>query len=556
MKKYYLIFLLSILIISCQNRADNYDYNKLALLDSLIENNELPAAIDSLKSIQVNNLSHLNLAYYQLLDTRIKDKTYYNFTSDSLINSAEKFFSGYKNKAPRLYALSLMYQGVVRYRMGITDSTAYMPLKEAIDVFNEKIPLDIKNLHLANLYTGLIHDNHADVKDAYYYLKEAVRYAKIDKNSDYLHYDYTELVWNRLKADDLEQAKLYLDTLKSYNFSQQKLHLYIYINSVYLSYNKEYMESIQQEKKLVDLIQKNDSNMLYKIYYGMSNNYEALKDYKNAFVCSQVSNLYLKDKAENVDYLLYKQLGDLALKAGKKDESISAYQKAYLLLNKSVNQRIDKNILEIEKKYNYTKIENEKLKVQKKLQAYLFISSSILLLFLLCLLLINRNRIKEKSRRLILENEKIKLESEEERLKRIDYQKTWVNSVYAFISEDNNEQMDAFYKLKMNGYIKENKSVYQLIKNQEENYKNRIKEVSSLLLDEDTFLQLTGLNKKQMDLLNYSDKLLYALLQCNLNYNQIAALMGSTYNSIRIRRKYLLDKLSLNGKNNPQKLQI
>lgn len=543
MRNLWCTLFIAIIFASCQNNSDRLYFNRLTQLDSLVEKNELSRAADSLKIFDKDKLSHVNLSYFQLLDTRVKDKTYFNFTSDSTICQSEEILTHYKNKYPRLYALSLMYHGIVRYRMGKTDSTVLIPLKKSIDAFKAVKNRETKNLYLCNLYTGLIHDGHNDVDEAYFYLKEAAKYATMSNDNGYLNYTYSELVWNRLKANDIKQAKQYIDTLNLRSSTKEEKIYLLYINSMYLSYNKEYARSIEEGKRYLKFKHENDSNINFKMYYNISQNYEALKDYKNAYYYAQNANLYLTDTCNYSDYLHYEDIGNLAFKANDYKKSMLAYKNAYRRLNASLKKQTDKKVLEIEKKYNYTRIENEKLIAQKNLQIYIFASIFTLLLFLTGILLVNRNRIKEKNERLLLENEKIKLENKEKILQQITFQKAFINSVYALITDNNNEQMNVFYKLRMHNEIKKEKKLCKLIDDLEKDYKSRIKKISTLLLDEQTFLQLTGLNQQQITLLSESDKILYALIKCNLDYNQIATLLGSSYDSIRTRKKNISNKL-------------
>ncbi|MGC3977499.1 MAG: hypothetical protein QM751_04260 [Paludibacteraceae bacterium] len=318
----------------------------------------------------------------------------------------------------------------------------------------------------------------------------------------------------------------------------------MYLSFVYLSYNKEYTESIKIQKNYLNLTDKKDSTILYKIYYSLSNNYEALKDYKNAYYYAQLSKSYFKDTLNYADFLLYKHLGDLALKADELKSSAYAYQKAFLRQNESITRQTDKKVLEIEKKYHYQKNENEQLKAQKTLYVLLFLCILMALMLFIGLLLRNRHLIKERNGKLKTENDRIKFENEEKILKQTTLQKTWINTVYAYIVENNSEQMDVYYKLRIHPQIKKDKSLSELVDNMENNYKIRTNSVSKLQLDEYTFSQLTGMTPEQAQLLNDSDKLLFALLKCDLKYRQIAAILGSSYDSIRMRKRYILDKLS------------
>ncbi|MDD4698504.1 MAG: hypothetical protein PHR52_13375, partial [Fermentimonas sp.] len=68
---------------------------------------------DSLKTLEVEKLNRTNRAYYNLLKVITDDKTYVNFTNDSLINSVTYYYKSHDPKNPNLIR-SLAYQGIVR----------------------------------------------------------------------------------------------------------------------------------------------------------------------------------------------------------------------------------------------------------------------------------------------------------------------------------------------------------------------------------------------------------------------------------------------------------
>ena len=125
---------------SCNVQKDNDDYLHLSKLDLLIDS--IPNQVsDSLKAMSVNDFSRENRAYYNLLKTISDDKTYFNFTNDSLINNVVDYYQTQDPKNKN-YIRSLIYQGVVRTRMGVYDSTVFEPLKEANLIFKQQINLD------------------------------------------------------------------------------------------------------------------------------------------------------------------------------------------------------------------------------------------------------------------------------------------------------------------------------------------------------------------------------------------------------------------------------
>lgn len=113
-----------------------------------------------------------------MLQTIAEDKTGVDFRSDSQINKSVKILYKHKKKYPNPYARSLMYQGVVRYRMGIPDSTAYAPIKEAVQIMETYQIKDSKTLLFCYNYLGQIHSANNNLQLSVDYLKEAIQEAK------------------------------------------------------------------------------------------------------------------------------------------------------------------------------------------------------------------------------------------------------------------------------------------------------------------------------------------------------------------------------------------
>src|SRR5690606_31717669 len=137
MRLFYYIsvaFIAIVLFIACNGRENNEIRKMLARWDTLLEKE--PSAIsDSLNRIDPGTLSRENRAYYSLLKTIADDKTYYEFKSDSLISKAVDFYHLHEPYGNN-YIRALTYQGIVRTRMGVTDSTVYEPLKKADHIFH------------------------------------------------------------------------------------------------------------------------------------------------------------------------------------------------------------------------------------------------------------------------------------------------------------------------------------------------------------------------------------------------------------------------------------
>lgn len=261
-------------IFSCRQEIDNTETARLAQLDKLLSRHP-EAVLDSLKQINPTLLSTYNKAYYQLLEIIAKDKTYFEFSSDSLINSTVDVLSTYRSKQTNNYARSLMYQGIVRYRMNSTDSTAYQPLKDAKTLFQHLTPPELKNQYLCSHYLGEIHEKNNNTKLASNYYTNAVQIAKSLNDSSYLYSTYSGLFWVSMKRSDFTSAKCYLDTLSNYTMNGNEYMIsFKNMQSTYFQYTEQHINAVKIEKEILRIKEKLQlSQTLISNFYSISKSY-------------------------------------------------------------------------------------------------------------------------------------------------------------------------------------------------------------------------------------------------------------------------------------------
>ena len=179
------VFLLSIVCLlavsSCQDRRDESLNHRLLEWDKMVDLAPQQVA-DSLRLLNSNTMSRGNKAYYNLLKVISDDKTYINFTSDSLINSVADY---YRNHDPRNrnHIRALAYQGIVRTRMGVKDSTVFDPLKEAEKLLKAMPARDPSLGYLINYCLGNIHYNSRNYSTADDYFHRTLNFAQEEEDS-------------------------------------------------------------------------------------------------------------------------------------------------------------------------------------------------------------------------------------------------------------------------------------------------------------------------------------------------------------------------------------
>ena len=546
---------------ACRQEKNNADTAKLVEVDSLISVRP-EAALDSLKLMETDNLNKYNKAYHQLLEVIAKDKTYFNFTSDSLVNSTVDLLSAFRSKYPDNYARSLMYQGIVRYRMQITDSTAYQPLREAAQIFHTLTSPDFKNQYLCLYYLGEIHDKNNNIDQSINYYEKAAQIAKQLGDTSYLFSSYINLFWNSMKKTNYSLSALYLDTLSNYQPKNEKFIIsYKNMQSVFFETLGQGEKSIELEKQILQIKKKPEyQNTLIVNFYNISKAYRKLNNLDSALKYAVLSVKAIRDTSYQLNHLYYFNLAQTAEILENWKLSALEYKKTYALMNRNVDKNLNTKILEIEKKYNLTEAENTTLRFKNRIIILVVV---VLLMFVIIMILIQHS-IKQKQIKLLteernkaLENEKLLLyekqqimADENNRKKQELIKKQLILSFFQQISVQNLEIKNLLYNLKINSYIANNKSIYNKILEEYDNYNNRSKITETEILGDETFTKLTGVSVNDTEKLNKSEKLMMLLLALNAGNREMSVLLNTSAESVRSRKLKLKKKLEQQNINN------
>lgn len=121
-----LLFFLLINVVGCHKKNEITD-RSLAQVDSLLNEEELQQALVRLGKIDTMSMSESQTAYYYLLLTQVKYKSFITATTDKEINFAVNYYknNGDKNR----YIRALVYQGGVNEELG--------NLKKAVDCYHQ-----------------------------------------------------------------------------------------------------------------------------------------------------------------------------------------------------------------------------------------------------------------------------------------------------------------------------------------------------------------------------------------------------------------------------------
>jgi tetratricopeptide (TPR) repeat protein len=544
-------FILTLLVIivlgtSCDNGRDKAVFQRLKTWDAVIDS--LPAQIsDSLKMLDVNQLSRTNRAYYHLLKVISDDKTYVNFTSDSLINSVTNY---YRNHEPdgKNFIRSLAYQGIVRTRMGVKDSTVFEPLKEADRLFQSMVPPDPSLGYLINYFLGNIHYNNRNYATANDYFQRTLGFARQEKDSMHVFDTYLALYWNEMQQKDFVKGKLYLDSLSAfYNKLPGKDYFILNAQSIYFDIVDEPEKALEKEKQQLQIYSKQDENIdLSRLYYVISDRYVGFGQLDSAMLYAQMAIDCIEDSTYRQNHLYFLNVANIAEKQGNYSLSITYLRRAFELLNQSIKDRLDTQIAELEKKYDLTEAENEILRTRQ--QSLRIIIGALVLVIILIMISMSALMVRRKANMRLLQAEHRMQQQELQAniLKEEADKRKWLLQLYSNISDRLtflHGEVEALTQRYISTHPKVYNEMQQILKHTDTDLRDITK---TLATDDETFYAYTHLNDKE-GIFNTNEKVLLMLLACDADNRQLATFMNTTVESIRVRKSQLKKKMLENG---------
>jgi hypothetical protein len=315
MRKLLYISLLALLLsaaMSCSRSVDK----RLVLADTLMWTNP-DSSLAILTAINRDSLQgEENLAYHALLLTQARFRVdYYDYPSDSLINTALDYFSDNHNREH--YTRSLLYKGAF-YEVHDQPVEAIKYYKQAEDNADTT---DYRNLAQINMRLGMLYyKNYASNNLDLNKFKMAAHYYEIlrDKKMTMVALHYCG---NVLRITDINVAKNYYDKALSIARELKDSSEIYDIDINYSLLFIQYSLYSQAKKYIIDAYRLNNRFEENSNYYMLSLIYANQKDLDSAKYF-----ISLPDKSQNTAYdslMMYKALREIALC----DNDISQYRK-------------------------------------------------------------------------------------------------------------------------------------------------------------------------------------------------------------------------------------
>ncbi|NLD23195.1 MAG: hypothetical protein GX670_03055, partial [Bacteroidales bacterium] len=305
--------------------------------------------------------------------------------------------------------------------------------------------------------------------------------------------------------------------------------------------------ALEREKEQLNISYSLKENIdISRSYFNISRRYTELEQLDSAMVYGKLAIDFIEDPKFRQNHLYYQNVADIAEKQGDYLIANKYRKEAAELYKSSVQDRLDTQIAEIEKKYDLTESENKALKAHQ--QNMQIIIAALILIIGLIIIIMNIHRIRKvtKMRLLVTESKLHQQELQAEIMRAEARKRKWLIKLYSNISERLTFLQDEFEKLTQR-YVSSQPKVYKDMQKILKNTDTELRDISvTLAPDDQTFYSYTCI-KDEQDILNANEKLILMLLSCEADNRQLATFMNTTVESIRVRKSQLKKKMSENN---------
>ena len=550
MRTLSIFFLVMLLLFatSCNKGGDEEMLTRLNVWDTMLDHDPQLVA-DSLKTIDREDLSRAGKAYYDLLKVISDDKTYVNFTSDSLINAVSDYYRS-SNPEHNNFIRALAYQGIVRTRLGVKDSTVYEPLREAGMLLSDRPDSDPSLGYMIHYFLGNIHYNNRNYPSANDYFQEALGFARDENDSTHVFDTYLALYWNEMGQRDFTSSQNYLDTLSLfYQLLPEKDYFILNAQSVFYDLVGDSERALEREKEKLNIFNiQNEKIELSRVYFNISNRYAGLEQLDSAMYYAEKSIDLIPDNDYRQNYLYYHNLSQIAEKQGDYMLSNEYLKQAMEMHNRSLRERLDLQIAELEKIYDLSEAENEVLRARDQISKTIIIALIIVLILVFISMYAVWNRRNTQLKLLQAEHLMNQQQLQTEILNEEAAKRKWLLHLYGNISDRLTFLQTEFEQLSQR-YVTSNKKIYQDMRHILKNTDTDLRDITKTLApDDETFYAYTRLNNDD-DFFSMNEKLLLMLLACDADNRQLATFMNTSVDSIRVRKSQLKKKMAEKGIN-------
>lgn len=385
--KYIQISFLIILILSCDAKHPK-QMKQLEAWDILIEK-QPKSILDSLKTIQSQELNRGERAYFYLLETAAKNKLSANIDNDSTLILAEEYFTSqqdYYNTSRCLY-----------YRAQYLNSEneperAFQLLKQAEGCFEKSNSEDQWFIGMVYYWAGQIQSRQNNLPEAQAHYQKAIKIFSQTTDTISLIYSLRQSIRISIRQKDYTKARELLDAAFKILASQdnQKDEAIVRVKASILNAEnyyyydkKDYTEALISARECISTLEQQDLFVPSQYYYSIITIFQKLKETDSI---KHYSSLMIPIAQKEND--LYNQMNGYKF-LYKQQEEKGNYKEACKLREEYNNlkdeygktNRFDK-LVELEKKYNLSQKEKELLQTKNKNLQLIVVTLTIFIIVL------------------------------------------------------------------------------------------------------------------------------------------------------------------------------
>jgi len=376
------ILVLSLALVCCEGGTDTATMGELSHIDSVLTRaRQYESALHRLDALHPDALNNAERAYYSLLLTQAHYKNYIDDTTDAVINVAVDYYKHHGDHEK--YTRSLLYQGCVYEIMG--DAEKAIASFKSIE--NEADGEDLENKAYAKLRLAVLYadnSNYADLKIRKY--KEALDLYNQLGDKHYQIVCLTELGgYYRNKTACLDSAVYYINRAIQLSATEHedwflfqnryfRAEMYCLLTKEYKKAKVDILKALEAGKNEID--HPRAHYIAAETYLNLGQRDSALY-YLNHAPAGEGINMTASDTA-----MYYRLRSEIARRDKNWDEYTRCFERANSIADSVLIANVNKNYLEIEKKYDLQLEELRQVRNEARTRGAIMIAALLALLAL------------------------------------------------------------------------------------------------------------------------------------------------------------------------------
>ena len=385
----------TLLLAGCHH--DTATMQELSRIDSMVNHQQAAEALPMLQNMDTKGFNSEEKAYYSLLLTQSRYKNYINDTTDAVINIAVDYYRNSSDHEKR--TRSLLYQGCVYEVMGEVEKAiaSYKRTEEVADK-DDLANRAYAKLRLASLYAK--NSNYVDLEIEKY--KEALDLYRQLGDKHYQVVCLTEI--GSLYRNDStcrDSASLYRD--EAIKLAEAGGENWFLFQNLYLRAEQHCLLAKDYNKAKVDILKALQAGKGVidhpRAHYIAAETYLNLGKRDSAmYYLNQVQASKEIQKTVRDSVMYYRLLSEIAKRDKDWNRFTSYFEKANSMADSILIANVNKNYLEVEKKYDNQLAVLNRMKSEARLKEALLLAALLALGLLALAFLVWRYRNQLKMR--------------------------------------------------------------------------------------------------------------------------------------------------------------